>query len=177
MSTTENLYTTDCIRTFTGKYIDVFAPNQADICIEDIAHALSHVPRFGGHLANFYSVAMHSISVYEYVRKQQPNDSKLLLQALMHDSTEAYLLDMPSPIKNRMPEYKAIEENLMKQIAWKFEFDYPFHPIIKEADRVILEREWNSLVVGSGAFVVVKGGIVAMDAKEMFLGTFNELTK
>ena len=53
----ENLHTADCIRTFTGLYMNVFEPTPEMICIEDIAHGLSNMPRFGGHLPEFYSVA------------------------------------------------------------------------------------------------------------------------
>ena len=53
----ENLYTPNCIRTFTGLYMNVFNPKPDMICIEDIAHALSQQPRFGGHLPRMYSVA------------------------------------------------------------------------------------------------------------------------
>ncbi len=58
---TENLYTPDCIRTFSGQYVNVFAPDPDTILIEDIAHALSQQCRFGGHLPEFYSVAQHCV--------------------------------------------------------------------------------------------------------------------
>lgn len=48
--TTENLYTTDCIRTSSGQYVNVFNPDPNTIKIEDIAHSLSMQCRFGGHL-------------------------------------------------------------------------------------------------------------------------------
>ena len=47
----ENLYTKDCIRTFTGIYMNVFNPTSEMICIEDIAHSLSLQCRFAGHLS------------------------------------------------------------------------------------------------------------------------------
>ena len=109
----ENLFTPGCIRTFTGLYIDVFEPKPEMICIEDIAHGLSMQCRFGGQLPKFYSVAQHSIHCSEIV------SDHLKLEALLHDASEAYLLDIPSPIKNRMPEYKAVEDRLMKAIAAK----------------------------------------------------------
>lgn len=173
MSNIENLYTTDCIRTFTGKYINVFDPKPEDICIEDIAHALSCIPRFGGHLRVFYPVAMHSISVYGYVKKRFPNEPKLLLQALMHDASEAYLLDMPSPIKKRMPEYRAIEDVVMSVIAEKFDFGFPFQPIIKEADKAILEYEWNRFVINGDVCHYNYPSYVS----ELFLLAFNNITK
>jgi len=79
----------DCIRTFTGKWMDVFNPTADMIDIRDIAHALACTPRFAGHLPKFYSVAQHSIMCYDMV------DKEFELVALLHDASEAYLLDIP----------------------------------------------------------------------------------
>ena len=67
----ENLNTTNHIRTYTGKYIDVFNMNIGDIEILDIAHALSQVPRFGGHLPRFFSVAQHSVNCAEITKNNK----------------------------------------------------------------------------------------------------------
>lgn len=37
----EDLFKKDCIRTFTGKYVNLVDPDPDTICIEDIAHSLS----------------------------------------------------------------------------------------------------------------------------------------
>jgi len=107
------LYTPDCIRTYTGRFVNVFQPTPEMICIEDIAHSLSNQCRFGGHLAQFYSVAQHSINCAGLVSSAHTK------AALLHDSSEAYLMDIPSPIKAKMPEYKKIELGCNgKQIYW-----------------------------------------------------------
>ena len=41
------------ISTYKGKRFNVLAPNPELICIEDIAHALSNLCRFGGHIQQF----------------------------------------------------------------------------------------------------------------------------
>lgn len=138
----ENLYTPNCIRTFTGKYVNVFEPTIDMICIEDIAHALSNQCRFGGHLPRFYSVAQHSIMCCELA------DSEYKLQALLHDASEAYLLDIPRPIKHGLSNYKVIEDRLMTLIAEKFGFDYPLHEQVKHIDEVVLRFEWDHLMLG-----------------------------
>lgn len=129
------------IRTFSGIAMNVFEPTIEMISIEDIAHSLSMQCRFGGHLKKFYSVAEHCTNAVKLV----PEEHRLA--ALLHDASEAYLLDMPSPIKCRMPEYKAIEKKLMEVIAYKFGFEYPLHPFVKNADVVLLHEEWSSLVM------------------------------
>lgn len=138
--TVENLYTKDCIRTYSGKYMNIFEPTEDMICIVDIAHALSMQTRFGGHLPVFYSVAQHSVKT-SWLSKSDK------FAALMHDASEAYLLDLPRPIKIRMPIYKEIEHNLMLLIAKKFDFNYPLSKDVKEADEAILQQEWDTIML------------------------------
>lgn len=138
----ESLYTKDCIRTVSGRYINVFEPTPEMICIEDIAHALSMQPRFGGHLPTFYSVAQHSVLVSELVDSAK-------LTALMHDASEAYLLDVPRPIKLRLANYKEIENGLMEVLAGIFSFAWPLPVNVKAADEEMLQWEWDNLMLGS----------------------------
>lgn len=154
------------IRTFTGIMINVFNPKANDICIEDIAHALSNQCRFTGHTARFYSVAEHSLKCAELVQ----NEHKLA--ALLHDAAEAYLVDIPSPIKLAMPEYRNWEEKLMRVIARKFGFQYPLHPTVKQADHTWLELEWENLMLENNWRTLTPA-----DARTLFLETFDTLTK
>lgn len=131
-----------CIRTNSGLFINVFEPNKDVITIEDIAHALASVPRFGGHLNRPYSVAQHSVMCMMRVKSLE--DKKA---ALMHDASEAYLGDIPTPIKAKLPEYKTCEHNLMLMIADKFGFDYPLNQTVKEVDALMLQIEWENLVL------------------------------
>lgn len=137
----ENLYTPNCIRTFTGIYMNVFEPTLDMIFIDDIAHALSNQCRFGGHLPKFYSVAQHSILCSSLVSDEYK------LAALLHDASEAYLLDIPSPIKQGLSNYKEIEDKLMTLIAKKFGFKYPLELPVKEIDKKILNLEWEQLMI------------------------------
>lgn len=140
----ENLHTTDCIRTYTGLYMNVFDPTMDMICIEDIAHALSQIPRFGGHLPEFFSVGQHSINCSLAI--EEDGFKEHALAALLHDAAEAYMLDMPKPIKKRLPQYNEIEKNLMCLIFQKFGVDYPLDPKIKEIDNEMLQIEWDDLM-------------------------------
>ena len=126
------------IQTFTGRHLDVFDPNPDDIVIEDIIHGLDNVCRFGGHTKRFYSVLEHSFRVYQTVF---PMRSDLGLQALLHDASEAYIGDMPAPIKQHLPDYRALEEGLMKAIAAKFNFAWPMDEMVNEVDWMVFEYE------------------------------------
>jgi len=137
----ENLFTKDCIRTFTGQYVNVFEPDPATILIEDICHGISMQCRFGGHLPVFYSVGQHSVQASYLV------DEPHKLSALLHDASEAYLLDIPRPIKQRLANYKEIENGLMKVIAEKFGFEYPLSKEVKEVDEFLLQSEWDTIML------------------------------
>lgn len=132
------------IRTNSGLYVNVFDTDPDTILIEDIAHALSMIPRFGGHLSRFYSVAQHSVLCFKL---SISHGIEYGLSALLHDASEAYLLDMPTPIKNGLPDYKETEYKLMEVIAKKFGFEFPLNSVIKTVDAEALEIEWENLVI------------------------------
>lgn len=129
----------DWIQTYTGKRFDPLAPEAKSVTIIDIAHALSNMPRFGGHAKRFYSVAQHSLLVKEIA---PPEDG---LQALLHDATEAYLMDLPRPIKYS-PElifYREAEEVLHQEIMWHFGLSAVIPDSVLHADRFALKLEAN----------------------------------
>lgn len=129
------------LHTYTGKYIDVFNPNPDDICIDDIAHSLAYQCRFAGHIHTHFSVAQHSVLVADFVSEEHK------LQAILHDASEAYLVDIPRPIKALLPQYLEVEDRLMRVIADKFGFEYPLCDEVKEADDHSLQWEWTDLVL------------------------------
>lgn len=101
--------TGDWIATFTGVKWFITDPHPDDVRIEDIAHALSMVCRYGGHSRRFYSVAQHSWVVANAIAANYKKDTALILHGLLHDATEAYLGDMVRPLKRSMPAYKTLE--------------------------------------------------------------------
>lgn len=161
-----------CIRTSSGLYIDVFDPDPDTITIEDIAHSLSHQCRYGGHLPVFYSVANHSLWCSTFVGNNKENQ----LAALMHDASEAYLLDIPRPIKYQLDNYRDIEHNLMLVIAEKFGFEYPLNKEVKEIDELALQVEWDWFFGESKIYLesYFKNPSPA-ETKQNFIDKFNEL--
>ena len=95
--------------------------------------------RFAGHLPFFYSVAQHSISVANKC------SIKNKLAGLLHDASEAYLLDIPRPVKYRIQNYKSIEDHLMQIISEKFNFEYALNQEVHYCDNITLEIEWKEL--------------------------------
>jgi len=164
---TTGLYNTDGkIRTYSGRFIDPFNPEPSDIRIEDIAHALSLQCRFAGHTKRHYSVAQHCLTVVGLVPKWDK------LAALMHDASEAYLLDVPTPIKHRIPGYVEAENKLMKVIAERFGFAWPMPNSVKIADKYMLEWEWNAAVLNP-----YSGALTPEEAERKFISLFEWLYK
>jgi len=161
------MYTTTHIRTQSGIMVDVLNTDPDDIQIEDIAHALSHLCRFGGHTPHFYSVAQHS-----YLCAMMA-PARLQLTALLHDASEAYLVDVPSPIKPILNNYKTIEEHLELVIAKRFNLIYPFPETIRDIDQAMLSQEWNELIMQRNS--VRFNCWTSEHAKHMFLDMFYEL--
>ena len=94
------------IETYSGIKINIFNPHSDDIRIRDIAHALAMCCRFNGHTKRFLSIAEHSFFVSLYVGPPYQ------LEGLLHDAAEAYLTDIPRPIKAFIPKVKDLDTRL-----------------------------------------------------------------
>lgn len=148
------------IETLNGHFVDPLNAAPEDIRIEDIAHALSLANRFSGYTSRPYSVAEHSVYVARLVAMRieaaggglidgagRFRDTKAMVrQALLHDATEAYLIDMPSPIKREFPNYRAAEKRLWAVIAARFDVPVEMHSFVKEADGRLLTTEKLALL-------------------------------
>lgn len=130
------------IQTATGRAFWPLSPRSEDVCIEDIAHALSMKCRYTGHTLSFYSVAQHSWHASMIVPAEQARG------ALLHDATEAYMPDVARPVKKSMPSMQMMEADLANAIAAHFGMqpeDFST-PEIKHADLVLLATERRDLM-------------------------------
>jgi 5'-deoxynucleotidase YfbR-like HD superfamily hydrolase len=134
------------IQTYSGLMVNPLTPRCEDITIGDIAHSLSLKTRFNGHCDIFYCVSEHSVRCARYLQRQYGNQ-KLSLAGLLHDAAEAYLCDIPSPLKPHIPGFKQMESRLMEVIVGKYGVAEELHDQrIKEADFVLLSTETRDLV-------------------------------
>jgi len=131
------------IQTFSGKKFSFNPIDPKQICLVDIAHALSYTCRYGGHCHKFYSVAEHSMLIAGHFLQMGRQD--LADQALLHDATEAYIGDMVRPFKELVPQFNDFEQNLAKVIGHKYSVPLYLNPLVKEADTRILLNEKNFL--------------------------------
>ena len=135
--------TTPWIQTFTGKRLDLDPPNPDQINIEDIAHGLSMLCRFNGQCTRFYSVAEHSVHVSHEIAPE------FALVGLLHDAAEAYLGDVPSPLKGQLGQFKTFEKQMEEAVGEKFGIDYEMFVSkeLKRADVQLLIDEKAVLMV------------------------------
>ena len=118
---------------FNGKCIDVFNFREEDVEIEAIAHALARECRYMNFTREHYSVAEHSIHVAELCPLQ------LQLAGLLHDASEAYLLDLNPTLKYKMPVYMELEKTIQETIFRRFNIKITKDQkkTIKHADKMI----------------------------------------
>jgi hypothetical protein len=156
-------------------------PRPNDIRLTDIAHALSNICRFGGHTERFYSVAEHSVLVSQVV----PPEHAMI--GLMHDATEAYVIDVPRPLKHMLGKvYSDLEDKTWAVICEKFGLDPDMPSCVKEADNTVLIAERNALLLEppipwtwaanlTPAAVEIRA-LAPADAKALFINRFIELS-
>jgi hypothetical protein len=182
----------DWMQTYTGRQFFPLEPRPEDVDIRDIAHALSLLCRYNGHVTRFYSVAEHCIHLSHAVAPEHA------LWALLHDATEAYVGDMIRPLKRSMPDYVLAEDQVMVAIAQKFGLEVydastfgtadvaltaPMPVEVKAADTAILLDERLALLAepprpwstDGGRLGVTIHGWAPDEAERRYLVRFHEL--
>lgn len=135
----------DFITTATGKRFHFEDPSPDEIDIVDIAYSLSHTNRWGGHCCPAFSVAQHSVMVADALLRCGASQM-IQLQGLMHDAAEAYLGDVPTPIKRKLPEYMAMELLVTDVIFQKFGIPMPLDEQVHLQDVEIRRWEYRDLM-------------------------------
>lgn len=132
----------DWMQTYTGKAFWPLDARPDEIDPHDIAHALSMLCRYGGHCEFFVSVAEHSCLISDAVSPENA------LWGLVHDASEAYMVDLPRPIKNSpgFEQYRVYENRLLAVIAEAFGLPTEMPAEVKDADNRILLDERDQLM-------------------------------
>lgn len=130
----------DWMQTFTGRQFWPLDPRPEDILLTDIAAALAKLCRYNGHTRIFYSVAEHSV----LVARAAP--AAVRMEALLHDASEAYLADVPRPLKRHLAGYAEAEDRVMRAVARQFRLAWPLPAEVKRIDEAILADEREQLM-------------------------------
>lgn len=170
--------------TFTGKAFFVLDPRVEDICIEDIAHHLSHLCRFAGATRDLYSVAEHCVRG-ALALEGWLFGPEVQLAFLLHDGAEAYCIDLPRPLKKALPAYVEIEDMVLRAVVEKYCPTYwDFQNPVSMMDNVMLSTERRDLMHSA---TMEWGGLPeplperivpwsSRAAKIAYLGLFHKLT-
>lgn len=135
------------MQTFSGGEFYPLDPKHDEVRIEDIAHSLARQCRFAGHVTcSHYSVAEHSVRVSWFIPTLVEDPlawRELALVGLLHDATEAYVVDVPRPLKQALGLlYSDIEGRVAQAVGRRFGVTLdPLPKQIKFADEVLLATE------------------------------------
>lgn len=178
------------IQTYTGRKVDPLKMCVADVCIEDIAHALAMKCRYTGHCPQFYSVAQHSVLVAQNCPTQP-------LWGLLHDAAEAYLADISRPVKIGLRErigsvFDEIEDAIMAVVCVRFGLPLEQPEEVKAADVLLLATEARCFFGDSRLYSewdhrpenghkIINPAIVSVvswqESEKMFMDSFRSLAR
>lgn len=141
------------MRAWSGVLVDPLNPRLDTVRIDDIAHALSLVCRYSGHVDVHYSVAQHSVEVSLHL--EQMGASPLCqLMGLLHDGEEAYFGDMSSPLKKHYPDYRKHGDAMREFIYDKYIPDWRelplYEDLVHKADQDMYQIERMSSLLPYG---------------------------
>lgn len=112
------------LATSLGGMWSIEHPADRDVFIDDIAAGSARTCRYAGQLRDdveFFSVAEHAIEMTVWAIQngyiQYLEDA---LAILLHDASEAYFGDMPTPLKQLLPEFRAFEDRAQDVIIRAF---------------------------------------------------------
>lgn len=108
---------------WSGELLDIASPDPWKIYLEDLSR-IGNICRFAGSTNGFYSVAEHCILMDELLRRASASH-EMGLYALLHDAAEAYIGDIPWPVKWYLNHHcngiiRNIESNWLHAIFMRF---------------------------------------------------------
>lgn len=120
-------------------FFDLAQPRPEDVRVTDVAWALAHLPRWGGHARMRWSVASHSMLVAAFV----PAEHRLA--ALVHDMPEAYCQDLMGPLRRLVGEayegvYRRVERACFDAVGIG-----SVPEKVQQVDARVLHDEWLDL--------------------------------
>lgn len=112
------------LATASGGMWSIEDPAEEQVHLRDLAAGLSRTCRYAGQLsegAEFYSVAEHSLIMTSWAHRAGlvSTRSEALLY-LLHDGSEAYFGDMPTPLKALIPDFRRLEDRAQAVIYRAF---------------------------------------------------------
>jgi len=140
--------------TASGLRFDLARPSPMYVVIEDIAHHLAQINRFGGAAARPYSVAEHSVLALRIAERELGMiDPHGLMAVLLHDAHEAYFGDVTQPMKQVLAMggtfAASAEEAVERAVRARFRLQVAavaYRNDIRRADLIALATERRHLL-------------------------------
>lgn len=142
--------------------VNILEPTSEMIHVEDIARSLSQRCRFGGFTSRFYSVADHCLWCLHMMR-QQTDDLRILQAAFFHDAHEAYVGDVPTPLKLALGTVwdeivERLDQVIIEALGLSIQVEDFGSPAVVAIDRLALSveayafmpariKEWEGLLI------------------------------
>jgi len=137
-----------CMRTYSGKTFDLINPLPEMVDIRDIAQGLAYKAHFAGQSEHYFSIAQHCLLVCDLLPESFKADQKLMMLALLHDASEAYIGDMIKPLKVHLPAFVLVEDKIMKAVCEKYRLDQDRLKELKTYDIQAQQMEYDNFYKG-----------------------------
>lgn len=145
--------TLDYVEVPSGRFVNMRDPDPADITLDDVAHKLAQINRYGGSTKYPYNVAQHAVFVSERL-KRTGHSKRIQLLGLHHDDAEAFLMDIPRPWKALLGDvYKEMTATFDAAISEALGLPHEEiidHALIKKADNFALLVEARNMLPSGG---------------------------
>lgn len=169
------------IETYNGEHFTLDPNDFSGVNIHNLGHALSGVNRFNSHTIRMYSVAEHAV----HVASMLPPELQLI--GLLHDGSEAFIQDIPSPFKQFLPDYAKMEDLIQTKVYRAFKLDPDWvaevYPAVKRIDSMMCQIEATQLLHSKGAGWAEDHGhpgiscLAPEQAEALFMWAYVRITK
>lgn len=188
-------------------FLNLLDPNSDVMNVDNLAHGLAKKDRATGFYNRVFSIAEHSILSSRIANEickangmSEVDTNIATLETLLHDGAEAYLIDMPRPIKHNplMLTFRVMENKMQEVVNDRF-LGYPtyrFKDIVKQADNEALMFEfwvymdgsrihmpwcnnWDDVLIDKSVkrLKFISSEISWRQAKALFMDEYHELKK
>lgn len=117
-------FTESWLATARGGMWSIENPQTGQVHLQDLAAGLSRNCRYAGQLSEevaFYSVAEHSVIMTAHAHRTGLVRTRSgALFYLLHDGSEAFFGDMPTPLKALIPQFRLLEDRAQAVIYEAF---------------------------------------------------------
>ena len=121
-------------------YLDTFE----GLNIHVIARGLALESRYANHTTQPLTVLQHTLACVREAEEQGLRKD-IIRTMLFHDASEAYLRDLPGPVRKLCPGYTELIGRLDRRIAEKYDCIYPFPEEVHSIDKKMYRWERSTV--------------------------------